>query len=278
MRNQGAFKLVNRWDLIAWVCAFALIVSSGILGFVVLSGYQQNGPTLGVWAAICRGLGIVADIAPSEEPKPPLRTPTSVAWTATTLDQIAFGDASHGQFIAINCVACHGERGISASSLVPTLAGMDAAVIFKQLVDYRSGKRLWGVMSAIAQALSADDFADVATYFAVQPDGLVPLSGGRVPASGRSLREADPARRLVFAGDPQRAIPPCAACHGPGGFKTGVPALESQQGAYIERQLASFAQGIRQNDIYSQMRAIAKELTPAEMRALASYYANNSTQ
>jgi cytochrome c553 len=33
---------------------------------------------------------------------------------------------------------------VSASTLIPTLAGMDAAVIYKQLDDYRSGKRLWG--------------------------------------------------------------------------------------------------------------------------------------
>ena len=37
---------------------------------------------------------------------------------------------------------------MSTSNLIPTLAGMDAAVIYKQLDDYRSGKRLWGVMGA----------------------------------------------------------------------------------------------------------------------------------
>ena len=41
----------------------------------------------------------------------------------------------------MNCVACHGEHGVSPSGLIPTLAGMDAAVIYKQLDDYRSGKR-----------------------------------------------------------------------------------------------------------------------------------------
>lgn len=38
-------------------------------------------------------------------------------------------------------------------------------------------------------------------------------------------------------------------------------------------QLASFAEGIRHNDIYAQMRAVAKELTPSEMHALAVSYA-----
>jgi cytochrome c553 len=149
---------------------------------------------------------------------------------------------------------------------------MDPAVIYKQLDDYRSGKRPSGVMSAMAQALSGQDSADVAAYFAAQPNGLPQLTGYRIPESGRSLREADPAKRLVFAGDPQRGIPPCSACHGPGGFKLGAPALQGQHAAYIERQLGEFAQGIRQNDIFEQMRAIAKQLTPEEMHALATFY------
>jgi cytochrome c553 len=36
--------------------------------------------------------------------------------------------------------------------------------------------------------------------------------------------------------------------------------------------LAAFAQDIRQNDIYEQMRAIARQLTPEEMKAVAEFY------
>jgi cytochrome c553 len=276
-RDQGAFELDNPWPRIGWASAAGLIVISAVLGFIVLSRYQQNDPTLDIWGAICRGLGITADRGPAAEPKPPLRTPTQIAWTNSTLDQIAAGNAQHGAFIALNCAACHGGSGVSSSSLTPTLAGMDAAVIFKQLDDYRSGKRPWGVMGAIAKALSAQDSADVAAYFAAQAGGLPALSGDRVPESGRSLRERDPAKRLVFAGDPQRGIPPCSACHGPGGFKIGAPALQGQHAAYLERQLAAFAQGIRQNDIYEQMRAAAKQLTPDEMQALAAFYGTGAS-
>ena len=45
-------------------------------------------------------------------------------------------------------------------SLIPTLAGIDPAVIYKQLDDYRSGKRLWGVMNAIARALRSRTWAE----------------------------------------------------------------------------------------------------------------------
>jgi cytochrome c553 len=276
-RDQGTIKSDDLWPRIGWGLMAGMIVVAVVLGFGVLGRYQQNTPTLDLWNAICRGLGISADTRPATENSPALRTPTRIAWTGGTLDQIAAGTAQHGAFIAMNCVACHGETGVSPSSLIPTLAGMDAAAIFKQLDDYRSAKRLWGVMGAIAKALSAQDSANVAAYFAAQPGGLPTLSGNRIPESGRSLREADPARRLVFAGDPQRSIPPCSACHGPGGYKLGAPALQGQHAAYIERQLAAFAQGSRQNDIFEQMRAIAKQLTPDEMLALAAFYGTAST-
>jgi cytochrome c553 len=106
---------------------------------------------------------------------------------------------------------------------------MDAAVIYKELADYRSGKRSWGVMDGVAEALSVQDSADVGVYLAEQPDGLPALTGVRVPKPGRTLRESDPAPRLVFAGDPARGIAPCSACHGPGGYKLGAPALQRQR-------------------------------------------------
>ena len=77
---------------------------------------------------------------------------------------------------------------------------------------------------------------------------------------------------LVFAGDPARGIAPCFPCHGSGGYKPGAPALQQQRTPYIERQLAAFAQAMRQNEISQQMRTIAKELTPEEMHVVAVVY------
>jgi cytochrome c553 len=270
--DQSAQRLANPWPSIGWVSLAVLVGISVVLGFAVLSRYQLNDPELGLWTAICRGLGITADNVAATEPQPPLHTATNIAWTPSTLAEIAAGNARHGGFVAMNCTACHGEGGVSKSALFPTLAGMEREVIYKQLDDFRSDKRLWGVMGALAKALSAKDSADVAAFFASRSGGLPATGGARVPESGRSLRQSDPATRLVFAGDPQRGIPPCSACHGPGGYKIGAPALQRQQGAYIERQLTAFSQGMRQNDINEQMRTIAKQLTPDEMRAVAAFY------
>ena len=144
-------------------------------------------------AAICRALGITADTGPAGEPQPPLRTPSRIAWTSATLARVAGGNAKHGAFVALNCTACHGEQGVSQAGLYPTLAGMDGAVIYKQLDDFRAGKRSWGAMNAIAQALSVQDSADVGAYFARRTNGLPPFvgeasSGG--PLLGRQSRHS----------------------------------------------------------------------------------------
>jgi cytochrome c553 len=271
-RDNGAFRQSDPWPLHAWLGGVAIVGIPLVLGFLVLDRYQQNDPTLGLWGAICRGLGITADLGPASEAAPALRTPSRIAWTSSTLDQIRAGDAQHGNFIALNCTACHGEGGVSQSTFIPILAGMDRAAIFKQLDDYRSRKRLWGVMGAIVKALSTQDSADVAAYFAGRPNGLVGIAheGSLQRENGR--KESESARRLAFIGDEQRGIPPCTACHGPNGYKIGASPLAGQRAAYIERQLAAFAQGLRQNDINEQMRTVAMQLTPSEMHALAAFY------
>jgi cytochrome c553 len=275
-RDSGS-KRDDPWPWIGLLCLGGLIVVSVVLGFLVLPRYQQNGPTFDIWNAICRGLGITADTGPAGEPQPPLQTPTRIAWTSATLARIASGNAQSGANVALSCSACHGDQGVSPSSIVPTLGGMDAAAAYKQLDDFRSSKRLWGVMNGIATALTDQETVDVVTYFASRAVGLAPVSGERAPEAGHSLRQADPAIRLAFAGDPERGIPPCSACHGPGGHKLGAPALQGQHSEYIERQLAAFAQGTRQNDINQQMRTIANQLTPAEMHAIAVLYGSYGT-
>jgi cytochrome c553 len=40
----------------------------------------------------------------------------------------------------------------------------------------------------------------------------------------------------------------------------------------VEEQLIAFAQGLRQNDIFEQMRIIARQLTPDEVQAVAAFY------
>lgn len=273
MRVRGATDhRAERWRPRSWVAFGAAIVCAFQLGFVVMGG-ALDGRQISVWAAICRGLGLRPDQAPASEPRAAPVVPSFIAWTPTMLATIASGRSAPGAFVAINCTVCHGARGISTTADVPTLAGMDAAAIYKELADFRSGKRLWGVMNGIALSLSPQSLADVSVYYARLPGGLPLLTGRGAIASERSLRSTDAARRLVFAGDPSRAIGACASCHGPIGYKLGASALASQDVAYLDRQLAAFAQGSRHNDINEQMRSAAAALTEEERTAVSHYYA-----
>ncbi|MDI4239080.1 c-type cytochrome [Bradyrhizobium sp. Arg237L] len=245
------------------------MVISAVLGFAVLSRYQQNAAALGLWDAICRGLGISTARDTASLPKASASSPTRLAWTADTLAVIRAGDAKHGAFVAANCAACHQSSRENLGLVIPRLDGIDATAIYKQLEDYRTGARSWGVMGAIATALTRKDSADVAAYYATRPAGL----GRRlVSFSEREFNQTDPARRLAFIGDPKRGIAPCAACHGPAGYKLGAPDLYGQRSGYIERQLAAFAQNTRRNDMYATMRMVARQLTVDERKALAAYY------
>jgi len=273
MRVRGATDhRAERWRVRSWVGFGAAIVCAFLLGFVVMGG-ALDGRQIGVWAAICRGLGLRPDQAPASEPRVVPVVPSFISWTPATIAAIASGRSDPGAFVALNCAVCHGAQGISTTADVPTLAGMDAAVIYKELADFRSGKRLWGVMNGIALALSPQSLADVSVYYARLPGGLPLLTGRGAIASERSLRSADAARRLVFAGDPSRGIGACASCHGPIGYKLGASALASQDVAYLDRQLAAFAQGSRHNDINEQMRSVAAALTDDERTAVSHYYA-----
>ena len=167
------------------------------------------------------------------------------------------------------------EEGAPPDPATPKLGGLDRLVIYKQLDDYRSGTRSSDIMSAIAQTMTPQDFADVAAYYSSKP-GL-PKDGGRRPVrSDSGFHNSDPILKLIYAGDPKRGIAACAACHGPGGYVIGAPSLTNQNALYLEQQLQAFAQGTRANDMNMPMRTIAALLTPAEAKSLASAYSKGT--
>jgi cytochrome c553 len=177
-----------------------------------------------------------------------------------TLRTAASGDAQRGSALAMSsgCAGCHGAKGISPADTFPSLAGLPADVIYKQLDDYRTGKRQNPIMQAMATTLNDRQIADLAAYFAA------------LPAAGANAHAAAPT--LVLVGSPRRSIAPCAACHGPDGRKDGAPPLHGQKGSYLKAQLEAFATGARHNDINEQMREVARALSASERDTLADWY------
>ena len=78
----------------------------------------------------------------------------------------AGGSSTAGFEPAQNCVACHGQNGISLSPSWPTLAGQHEDYLVHALSQYRSGERKDPVMAQMAATLTEDAVQQVAKYFA----------------------------------------------------------------------------------------------------------------
>jgi cytochrome c553 len=210
--------------------------------------------------------------AQKENAEPPVRIPSDVAWTGETLATIAKGDAFRGLLLARRCNHCHGEEGFSTVPGFPNLAGEDRLSFWKQMQDFRSGKRTSPVMQAIAEGYSARDAADLAAYYAMLPTASDALDKRAFPQAMTDPSRATMAIRLIVFGDGQRGIPPCQSCHGPVSYVQGAPPLASQNGEHLEQQLEHFSNGNRANDINVRMRSIARQLTAEEKTAVSEYY------
>jgi cytochrome c553 len=167
-----------------------------------------------------------------------------------------------GATLAHRCAICHGPSGISRADS-PNLAGQYAGVVYKELLDFRSGARVNSVMSPFAEALGDQDIIDLAAYYSYLP---------RLPSYHPEGQT--PLPRIVINGAPTRGIAPCGSCHGSLANKAGSPWLEQQPEPYILSQLQAFASGTRHNDIEQQMRNIARQMTPEEIAEAARYYAS----
>ena len=81
-------------------------------------------------------------------------------------------DAEAGEANAAVCAACHGENGIAQIPGYPNLAGQNEQYLVSALKAYKNKQRSGGqalTMQGQATALSADDIANLAAYYASLP-------------------------------------------------------------------------------------------------------------
>lgn len=164
------------------------------------------------------------------------------------------------------CKECHNPDGNSTVAEYPRLGGQQAAYLYKQLRDFRDGRRRNVIMQALTQDLGDRELADVAAHFSVQP-----VMQGAAPV-------ANPlGRRLFEEGDPARSIPACAGCHGTRGKGQALsagqayPAIGGQHRFYLRGQLQDWRSGTRSNSPDGVMNHVAKALGDADIEALADY-------
>ncbi len=160
------------------------------------------------------------------------------------------------------CAACHGADGNSAIPVNPKLAGQHADYLYKQLSDFKAGKRANAVMGGLVAGLSDDDMRGLAAYFAKSTPQL-----GQAQLNGAgSLGE-----KIYRGGVAESNVPACAACHGATGkgLPKRFPRVSGQHAEYTVQQMKTFRTDERANA--GMMQAIAKKMTEAEMEAVADY-------
>ena len=256
------------WRVWATIAVIGILLVGIILGVIIIPIVQGRAAGIDAYTAICRAIGILPGSPAQRQPvdrTPP--TPVSqVVWTPEVLLILARANPDRGRAKILEvCVSCHGEQGVSVSPDFPHLAGQSGAAIYKQLHDYRTGSRTHPLMTDLAKALAEPEIADVAAYYAAQPQ--------RRPDPATLAGSPEAIFRLVEIGDPSRNLPPCASCHRPGsGGPIETPILSEQHTEYLIQQLQLYASGERRNDVYGRMRIIAAKLTPAEIKGLARHY------
>lgn len=179
------------------------------------------------------------------------------------------GNTAAGAEKSLLCQGCHGEKGLTADTMLPHLAGQYSQYISKNLRNFQTGERTHQIMSAMAATISDADLADISAYFASQPK----MAGD---GSGETSPTAQAGKNLFLKGDASRMVLACISCHGVSGkgrtpHISKFPVIGGQQAGYLRQQLISWRSGERTNSANGIMNRIAKSLTTAEIDSLAEY-------
>lgn len=190
------------------------------------------------------------------------------------------GDAAAGQTKAAACGACHGADGNSMAPTFPRLAGQNAKYIYKQLQDFKAGRRNDASMQGMALPLSDQDMADLAAYYAEQKGGVGQAKPDLVKKGEKVYR----------GGNAKTGLAACAGCHSPAGkgnALAGFPHLGGQHADYIKKQLNAFRAAGRADIVadpaqkrvndaakageQGPMQMVAAKLSDEEIEAVSSF-------
>jgi cytochrome c553 len=257
MSAERVFSRKNPWFTASVGLTVAIACVAAIVGFVWLPYAQPNFRPSSLWDAICGAAGVPRARSDALPVVADFVTSKAIV-TSGMFDHPSALSIGRGATLALQCEICHGVVGVGKAD-APSLAGQYPDAIYKELKDFKDGARSSSVMTPLAAVLSDSDMRDLAAYYAYLP---------RVKEAEVGTKPAAP--HIVRYGSPLHNIPACGSCHD--GQMAGAPWLKGQPSAYLEAQLAAFANGGRHNDIDEQMRNIARRMTAAEIDEAAVYY------
>lgn len=169
------------------------------------------------------------------------------------------------------CTGCHGAQGRAGpDGYYPRIAGKPAGYLYNQLLNFRDGRRHYGLMTRLLDPLSDAYLLEIAQHFAALD--LPYPAPARSNASPELLARG---RQLALQGDAARNMPACAQCHGAAltGVKPNTPGLLGLPRDYLNSQLGAWRTGQRRAHAPDCMAQIARQLTPEDLTAVSSWLA-----
>ena len=175
-------------------------------------------------------------------------------------------DIEAGKEKSAVCAACHGADGNSTNAAWPSLAGQHASYIYKQLNDFKQGRRIDATMTGMVALINDDDMKNLAAYYESQQAKPIAFNGEMIEVGENIYR----------GGITETSVAACMGCHAPrgtGNGPAGWPSLKGQHPDYIVTQLKAFKLGTRANDTGQMMRHVSARMSTLEMEAVAAYIA-----
>ena len=157
------------------------------------------------------------------------------------------------------CLACHGEKGVSETSEVPSLAGQPADFTLIQLFLFRQGTRKIEIMNDLAKDMTDDDLRKFSEYFAKLAP---PKATGEAPDPQIAARAA-----AVIAKNH------CGSCHNPDfSGRAQMPRLAAQREDYLLKSLRDYKAAQRPG-YDATMDEVIRPITDADIVDLSHYLA-----
>tara|TARA_Y100001958_G_C21179795_1_gene509911 strand:+ start:685 stop:1281 length:597 start_codon:yes stop_codon:yes gene_type:complete len=175
------------------------------------------------------------------------------------------GNPDSGKDKVAVCAGCHGADGNSLVGIWPSLAGQNENYLLKQLRLVKSGDRVIASMTGLLDNLDDSDLQDIAAFYESKTNTIGVVDEAKL----------DLGRKLYYAGNLEKGVPACSACHSPKGLgnaPAAYPLLSGQQPEYVSKALKDYRSGERINEEPSKiMAAIAYKLDDTEIDALSSF-------
>lgn len=169
------------------------------------------------------------------------------------------------------CTACHGKEGRAGpDGYYPRLAGKPAGYLYNQLLNFRDGRRHYGLMTGLLDPLTDAYLMEIAQYFSKLD---LPYPPPQPAVAPKVVLERG--RVLVTQGDATHKIPACTQCHGQAltGVAPNIPGLLGLPRDYLNAQLGGWQTRQRRSQAPDCMAHIAGQLTTPDVAAVAHWLA-----